>query len=163
MLEPPYSRKIKSSIEVRAFHCKKYFVNHLFMDKMFANTLQTHSWTNFLLLTLNAHVTPRFIWSIPSSPMDVKILEIGFGQWGVCQEIVGKTCFNTRRRKLIGVEVDLCLLNQYDIEMWLIYCQIQHCMPIVMGYDWHVMVEGAFLLMGWFCFLPFYVMSIFSF
>ena len=70
--------------------------------------------------------------------MDVRILEIGFNRRGVCQEIVGKTCLNIRHIKLIGIEIDSYLLSQYDIEEWLIYYHIQHCMPIVMGYDWHV-------------------------
>lgn len=66
--------------------------------------------------------------------MDVRILEIGSDWQGVCQEIVGKTCLNTRSIKLIGIEIDLHLLRQNDIEEWLIYYQIQHYMPIVMGY-----------------------------
>ena len=72
---------------------------------------------------------------------------------------------------LISVEVDSYLLSHYKIETLLIYYEIHHCLPIVMGYSWRVMVEGTFLLINWFLIFSFtydkqlfiYLFSFFSF
>ena len=66
-----------------------------------------------------------------------------------------------------SVEVDSYILSPNEIEVWLIYYEIQHCLPLVMGYGWPVMVEGgfsfdkliiffAFPCGGHFSFLPFF-------
>ena len=79
---------------------------------------------------------------------------------GVGQEIAGKTCLNTRYKKLIGAKIDSYLLSQCDIETWLIYYEIQHCLPIVMEYDWRTTIEGTFLWKGLFIFGPFHMTGI---
>lgn len=44
-------------------------------DSTTKNILQTRSWTNIFLLTLNAQSAPSSTWSIPLSVVDVKILK----------------------------------------------------------------------------------------
>ena len=89
-------------------------------------------------------------WSIQLNTLDVRILDVGFDQWGVGSEIAGNTCLHTKCRKLTSAYASSYLLHQCDIEVWLIYYAIQHCLPIVVRYSWCVMLEGIILLMGWF-------------